>query len=191
MYARNAGNRTFTFDFAEGLIKNNLLFVDRETHSIWSQLESKAVSGAMLDTPLRVIPSMQTTWKHWREMHPNTKVMVVEDQKGFPYVYRNRQPGTPRPKTRPQKHDTSNLGLGLVVSGHAIYFPFRELSKATTPMDIEIADQTITVNYEKDAFTAWAEDANGRLLAGVLAYQNGWLDFFPESEIFQIASSQK
>jgi hypothetical protein len=34
VYARNARDKTLTFDFAEGLVKNNLLFVDRETNSI-------------------------------------------------------------------------------------------------------------------------------------------------------------
>lgn len=184
MYARKIGDKKFTFDFAEGLVKNNLLIVDRETNSIWSQLDSKAISGPMKDTPLEVVPSMQTTWKHWRELHPDTEVMFVEGEKGRAYIYRNWRPGTPRPKERPQEHDTSNLGLGLVVNNQAIYFPFEELAKTATPLELEIEGKKILVSYKEDALTAWANDANGNLLAGVLAYQNGWLNFFPDSEIF-------
>ncbi len=185
MYARETDGKTLTFDFAEGLIKNNLLFVDRETGSIWSQLDGKAVSGAMKNTRLEVIPSIQTTWAHWRKMHPDTQVMIQKNKEGRPYLYRNRRPGTPRPSKRPNSHDTSNLGLGLVLNGEAIYFPFPELSKVTTPIKMEIGKEIITVHYKAEAFTAWAEDEDGELLAGVLAYRNGWIDFYPNSEIFR------
>ncbi len=185
MYARKVKERELTFDFAEGLIKNNLLFVDRETGSIWSQLHGKAISGQLKDAPLKVLPSMQTTWKHWRGLHPDTKVMVVKGQHGYPYVYRSWRPGSPRPKKRPTQHDISALGLGLVVNGEAIYFPFTELAKTKTPMKMEVGGETISVHYKADAFTAWAENARGELLTGVLAYRHGWLDFFPKSRIFE------
>lgn len=191
MYAREIGSETFTFDFAEGLVKNNLLIVDRESNSIWSQLDNKAISGPMKDTPLEVIPSMQTTWKHWRELYSDTEVMFVEGEKGRAYIYRNWKPGTPRPKERPKEHDTSNLGLGVVVNNQALYFPFGELAKTATPLEMEIGGKSVVINYKNDALTAWAEDANGNLLAGVLAYQDGWLDFFPESEIFNSEISKK
>jgi hypothetical protein len=61
VYAREVAGKKLTFDFAEGLIKDNLLFVDRETHSIWSQLDNQAVSGEMKGAPLQVIASLQTT----------------------------------------------------------------------------------------------------------------------------------
>jgi len=111
-------------------------------------------------------------------LYPDTEVMFIEGEKGRDYIYRNWKPGMPRPKERPKEHDTSNLGLGLVVNNQAIYFPFVELAKTTTPLRLEIGGKKVAVNYENDALTAWAEDANGNLLAGVLAYQDGWLDFF-------------
>lgn len=191
MYARNTSKQTLTFDFAEGLVKNNLLIVDRETNSIWSQLDSKAISGPLKNTPLKIVPSIQTTWQHWRSMHPNTQVLMVRNSDGRPYLYRNWTPGLPRPKTRPKKHDTSNLGLGLVVNGQARYFPLQELDRVTVPLSIDMAGRRVTIHYKRDAFTAWAEDADGKLLTGVLAYENGWLDFFPNSEIFTVESSNR
>ena len=55
MYARRVGDRELTFDFAEGLLKNNLLVVDRETDSVWSQLHGKAVIGPLEGQPLTII----------------------------------------------------------------------------------------------------------------------------------------
>ena len=57
MYARRQGGRELTFDFAEGLVDNNLLVVDRETSSVWSQLAGRAIAGSMEGTPLTAVPA--------------------------------------------------------------------------------------------------------------------------------------
>lgn len=185
MYARRLGDRELTFDFAEGLIKNNLLFVDRESHSIWSQLDGKAIHGLLKETPLSVIPSLQTTWKHWREIHPDTRVWVIEGERGRPYLYRNWQPGTPRPKNLKKVHDTSTLGLGIVIGNTAMFFPFQVLDKIKGSLGFEVEGKELTIHYRKEALTAWAEDMEGRLLPAVIAYKEGWMRFHPNSEILR------
>ena len=190
MYARTSGEHELTFDFAMGLLNDNLLFVDRETRSIWSQLDGKAISGPLKNAPLKMIPALQTTWQHWRELHPKTRVLVMEEE-GRPYVYRNRRPGGPRPKKRQLTHDTSALGLALVLADKPVFFPFSELDKVKTPMRFTRGGATITINYRKDALTAWAEDQDGTLLPAVLAYSFGWKDFHPDTEIFSATSGVK
>ena len=190
MYARRVGDRELTFDFAAGLLEDNLLLVDRETDSIWSQLDSKAISGPLTGQALEVIPSLQTTWAHWIARHPGTRVMVIDGEEGRRYLYRNWVPGTPRPPKhkRPKKHDTRYLGLGLAFEGRAMFLPFRELRKVRRkdlPLRVDVGGRPVTVHYRKDAMTAWAEDAQGNLLSGVLAYDWGWKRFFPETEVFR------
>lgn len=180
MYARSIGEREFTFDFASGLIDDNLLVVDRETNSVWSQLAGKAVFGEMEGAPFTAMPSMQTTWKFWRELHPDTRVMVVEGREGRPYLYQDFTPGERR--QRAGEHDTSPVGLGLVVAGDAWYFPFPELEKASTPLAMTIGGQQVTIGYSSEGMTAWATDADGDILVTVIAYERGWNSFFPESQ---------
>jgi hypothetical protein len=184
VYARQVGKRELTFDFAQGLLRDNLVMVDRETSSVWSQLQGQAVSGSMQGTPLQAVPSMQTTWKFWRELHPDTKVLIVEGKEGRPYYYRVWHSGT-QPGQRPAQHDTSALGLGLVVGGKAMFFPLRELEKSATPLKVRLGGQEVTVHYRRDALTAWAVDAKGNLLLGVLAYEQGWKAFNPGSELYR------
>lgn len=191
MYARRAGGKEFTFDFADGLLRNNLVFVDRETSSVWSQLQGGAVSGPMTGTPLRVVPSVQTTWKFWRQTHPQTRVLIVEGEKGRPYLYRNRKPGTPGPKQRPTRHDTSALGLGLVVGGETMFFPFRELNRTATPLKLKLGGREVSIHYRRQALTAWAEEADGKLLPGVLAYEEGWLAFNPNSKVYRARAPRR
>lgn len=179
-----------TFDFAEGLMKNNLLMVDRETRSIWSQLHSKAIEGQMKGTPLKVLPAMQTTWKFWRETHPTTKVWIIKGQRGRPYYYRNLPRRSSKSRERHQYHDTSNLGLGLVIGSEPVFFPLPELDKMKTPLELEIEGTKVTIHYKKDALTAWARDADGELISTVMVYKDGWIDFYPDSQIFRAKDSK-
>lgn len=185
MYARTIDGRELTFDFAEGLIKDNLLIADRETNSVWSQLDGRAIHGPMNGTPLPVIASIQTTWKFWRLRHPGSLVMVVPGKEGYPYRYRSRRPGPPRPKERPQGHDTSVLGLGLTRGGETMFFPFAELEKTDTPLRLEMDGTEVAIHYDKGALTAWATDSAGNLLPGVLAYEFGWRDFNRDSGVYR------
>ena len=190
VYARKTGEKVLTFDFALGLLDDNLLIVDRETSSVWSQLHGKAISGPLDGTPLEIVPSIQTTWAHWRRLHPDTVVAVIEGEEGRPYLYRTWRPGDPRPATRPTTHDTSTLGLGLVVADEAIFFLLDELSGAPTlPLQIVVGGEPVVIHYESEAPTAWAETPGGQLLSGVLVYESGWRRFFPQTRVFTAPGS--
>jgi len=103
----------------------------------------------------------------------------------YPYLYRNRKPGRPRPATRPKAHDTSALGLGLVINDAALFFPFKELAKGEPSFEYDLGGQRITIHYNNAAPTAWAEDSSGKLLTGVLVYDANWQRFYPESKMFR------
>ena len=188
MYARGQGKNELTFDFAEGLIKNNLLMVDRETRSVWSQLHGRAVSGSREGQPLQALPAIQSTWGFWKKRHPDTRVMVDRNRPGRPYFYRTWVPGQPRPQERPAEHNISNLGLGLAVGSDAVFFPLWELSTAAKPFETVVGGQPVWIHFDLDGLTAWAEDNQERLLPGILAYQAGWLDFYPNSRVFEVGS---
>lgn len=182
MYARRQGGRELTFDFAEGLVDDNLLVVDRETSSVWSQLAGMAVSGEMEGTPLQAMPSQQTTWKFWRSQHPDTRVMVLPDTEGRPYLYQHVEPGERR--RREGDHDTATVGMGLVIGSEEWFFPLQALAAAETPLQMEIGGQPTTIHYDAEGLTAWALDADGNMLVTVLAYETGWRTFFPETAVF-------
>ena len=191
MYARKVDQQELTFDFAWGLKNNNLVFVDRETSSVWSQLTGGAVDGPLRGKPLQTLPMLQTTWAHWRDLHPQTRVMKHEPKEPGeprpPYRYTSRKVWEPLPEgeTPSEDHDTSTLGLGLVRGGKSVFYPFRELAKLDGPIRVTHDKETWTVHYKADAFTAWATGAHGALLPAVLAYESNWRDFQPESEFFR------
>ena len=76
MYGRNIEGRELTFEFAEGFLNDNLLFVDRETDSVWSQLHGKAIAGPLKDTPLPVLPTMQVTCSVLKVKNTNKRCCI-------------------------------------------------------------------------------------------------------------------
>lgn len=185
MYARTIEDKEYTFDFGDGLVEDNLLVVDRETRSVWSQLAGRAVSGPMEHTPLPSLPSLQTTWGYWKSRYPDTRVSVREETEGRPYVYNVFTPGEPRERNADLGHDVSTLGLGLVIGDEDWFFPLAELARTDKPLPRDIGGAPVTIHYAAEGVTAWAEDAEGKMLVTVLVYEPRWLAFYPESQIFR------
>ncbi len=182
MYARNDQGKELTFDFAEGLVKDNLLVVDRETSSVWSQLETRAISGPLKGHPLKTLPAIQTTWGLWLRLHPDTRVMTVPGRAGRLYHYRGSSPAAAKAAGG---QDISAIGLGLAFGGEALYLPLTELAKAKTPFSVELDGRKLLIHAEPQAYTAWATDEKGELVVGYLAYQKGWKRFHLETKVFQ------
>lgn len=59
------------------LYRSNKLMYDAKTHSLWNQFTGRPVVGELTGSgvQLKVLPLVTTTWKAWREQHPNTKVL--------------------------------------------------------------------------------------------------------------------
>ena len=69
-----------------GLLYNtNLIPYDRETDSNWSQILNESVNGNLLGKKADLIMLVETNWKTWKAMYPNTKVVGIST--GFSRTY--------------------------------------------------------------------------------------------------------
>lgn len=57
------------------LYKDALVMFDRETGTLWTQVDGKALRGPLLGSRLAEVPAVQTTWKAWKKLHPDTLVL--------------------------------------------------------------------------------------------------------------------
>ena len=60
----------------------NLVLVDRESGSYWSQLLARAICGPLEDEPLSIRPSSLARWGDWRRDHPDTDVLLPPPYSG-------------------------------------------------------------------------------------------------------------
>lgn len=57
------------------LYNSNLLMYDRKTDSLWSQALGEAVVGEMTGTELVHYPALTTSWREWKDAHPDSEVL--------------------------------------------------------------------------------------------------------------------
>ena len=63
---------------------------DRQTMTLWGNLTGEPVVGKLATSGLhlKVLPMTLTTWKEWKKLHPETKVLHLSDDYGKQWNYR-------------------------------------------------------------------------------------------------------
>lgn len=74
VYARRIEGRVLTFRVSGMLWRDSLVMRDRETGSLWSQVDGLAISGPMEGQRLQTVAATHTTWAAWRKEHPDSLV---------------------------------------------------------------------------------------------------------------------
>ncbi len=89
-FDRRVNGKTLLFDFY-GLYNGVVIMCERETESVFLQVAGRAIKGPMTGTTLKTQPLLDTTWKEWKKLHPNTLVMTPEND--FKKFYRDKGMG--------------------------------------------------------------------------------------------------
>jgi hypothetical protein len=75
VYDREVAGRVLEFGVSGKLADDDLVMYDRETDSEWKQSLGEAISGELEGESLRVLPSSVTTYRRFRETHPEGRVL--------------------------------------------------------------------------------------------------------------------
>ena len=185
------GNERLEFGVSGLLYNSDVLLYDRQTDSLWSQIEMAAISGAMKGTRLKAFPLTHTTWRDWVARYPDTE--VLSDQTGFPLDYRNDQY---RDYNRSGKlmfpvaaEDSrfrkKSLVLGLEIDGQYKAYPFSELNKTPKVFMDEFQGRRFEVRYDRKNKTASIYGEDGNELPSLISYWFAWYAFHPDTEVFE------
>lgn len=77
-------NKT-TFGVSGLLYNTNLIPYDRATGSNWSQILNEAVNGELMGNDAVLINMIETDWKTWKSLYPNSQVLSLDT--GFSRTY--------------------------------------------------------------------------------------------------------
>ncbi len=176
------------FDFGRGLIDNNLLIIDRKTHSVWNQLSCKSVKGDLEGERLNPIATVQSTWSFWVNKYPNTKILINRDTSDavFPqFVYQKPYyntwiPGEKYPESD-GSHKIKNIGLGIELQDSSAFFSFEKLFQETSPISYTMNNQELNIHFDQNGLTAWVTKSRGEMIPSTVVYNWAWHNFFPES----------
>jgi len=99
---------------------------DQQTHSLWNQFTGQPVVGSLTGSniQLKVRPVIITSWKQWRQRHPESKVLSLDT--GF------------------DRHYTPGNAYGGYFSSPDLMFPALVANKRYNPKDYVFALRTGT-----------------------------------------------
>ncbi|MFQ5355546.1 MAG: DUF3179 domain-containing protein [Mariprofundaceae bacterium] len=172
------------------LYQSDVLLYDKKTESLWSQLESKAITGKRLGEKLKTLPVLHTTWKYWFKKHPDTS--VLSRQTGYSRDY-NRDPyaGYESDKSIyfPVQHHDNRLHLktwviGLEMNGKTRAWPLDGLKK-TGGVHETWQGRNLHIRYQSAGNHAEITDkGSGRVLETITLYWFAWATFHPETGLY-------
>jgi hypothetical protein len=163
VYAREIGGQEFTFGVSGKLIRNVLVMYDRQTESLWSQLLGEAVEGEMIGTKLEFLPAWQTTWRQWKELHPNTQALKkgVFGGSRDPYegYYQSGSAGIIGETFSDDRLFTKEFVIGVELEEATIAYPFRVMADERVVND-NVDGQDILVTFDDQNATGVVFDRN-------------------------------
>jgi hypothetical protein len=78
VYERVVDGVTLDFGTSGKLYKSDLVMYDRQSHSLWAQMEGRAIVGQRAGTRLALVPANTLAFGDWRAAHPRGKVLSRE-----------------------------------------------------------------------------------------------------------------
>ena len=170
------GETPLTFEVF-GLLKGVLSMRDRETSSVWTHLDGKAIDGELAGARLDMIPMPQMTWAEWREAHPDT--LVLSRDTPFQDRYRVVRIGVFNPNEAVFGDDrlaSNDLVVGVELDGSFKGYPLEELSRAGGVVNDTLGGQPVLVVYDAEAQTglAYSSIVDGRALEFLNAGDGGF-----------------
>jgi hypothetical protein len=188
VFDRMLDGQVRSFGVSGLLYNSDLLLYDRESESLWSQIESTAVTGPASGTRLRVLRSELTTWARWKRAHPETTVLSLEtgherDYGRSPYQGYPDSDALYFPAPLDKRYHPKMPTLGVrLVSGAARGYPAAELVNAGGRVEERFEGRRIVVRYDPDdqVFEVEADDD----LEVIEGYWFAWSAFHPEASVF-------
>ena len=112
------------------LLRDSLVMYDRETDTLWTQVDGLGIRGALTGRALQAVPALHTTWKAWKALYPQSRVLRKRRGRGSAYESYNRNPNElgilGRRNTDPRLEGKARI-LGVRQDGAEIAFPVDEV----------------------------------------------------------------
>ncbi len=78
VFERRVDGAVLDFGTSGRLYKSDLVMYDRQSHSLWAQLEGRAIAGRRAGTWLRALPANTLAFQDWRAAHAAGRVLSRE-----------------------------------------------------------------------------------------------------------------
>lgn len=191
VFSAKAGDQQLEFGISGLLYNSDLLLYDRQSESLWSQLEMKAISGPLVNTPLELLPSYQLSWKDWKRRYPETKVM--SQNTGYSRDY-NREPYQGYStnnrllfavKNRDNRLENKDQVVGIALNGRFKAYPLKKLRKlGNNQFRDNIGDMTVQLEFVPESNSLIVTNEAKEVIPSTKLYWFAWYAFHPDTEVY-------
>ncbi len=176
-----------------GLLReSDLVFYDRRTKSLWQQVTGTAFAGPARGKRLPPVPVAVSTWRRWREAHPDTEVLTTDNARPAKPAYGDygssdqllfevtRRSAVLHPKT---------VVWGIEVGGGAVAVTESWLVWDSKPVAVEVAGARLQISgmpygSVRAVHVAAAEGAGEtRELVAHRMFWFAWYTFHPDTRL--------
>ncbi len=191
VFESNVEGQALTFGVSGLLYESDVLLYDRQTESLWSQILSKGVSGEMRGKPLHALPVTHTSWRAWRQSHPESEVLSRDtgSSRNYgqdPYIGYADSPRTMFPVVNqaPGPWHSKEWVLGFNIGDQYKAYPFIELrANSSSQIQDQLSGESFTVIWD-EANQSASIVRDGLLQPSITAFWFAWYAFHPETLIF-------
>ncbi len=174
-----------------GLLYNSaLVFYDRETETLWDQVEARGIVGPLTGETLEMVPVTMTRWSRWRAAHPDT--LVLSTDTGFALDYTNdayaAYRGTSRlmfpVNRRSKKLSPKTVVYGFEIDDDSIAYT-EDLLEKQQSYTHEIKGEPATVTMQNDGSVVLELSDSGVQHTPIRLFWFAWYTFHPETSLIQ------
>ncbi|MDQ6986362.1 MAG: DUF3179 domain-containing protein [Mariprofundaceae bacterium] len=170
------------------LYQSDVLLYDRKTETLWSQLMMRAVAGIRSGETLKTLPVTHTTWRAWRNLHPETTVLsrhtgYRRDYSRDPYAGYAQNPALIFPvRHQDERLHAKTWVIGVETAHAARAWKIDDIRKLGE-LNETWNGQKIVIRYQNEAVTI-RDQASGQQLNSVVLYWFAWAAFHPQTSLF-------
>ncbi len=192
VYDATFNGKAHKFGVSGLLYNSDVLLYDRETETLWSQILSEGISGKLVGSKLKIIPSSHTSWEDWKTKYPDTEVLSTDTGSSRNY---NRSPYAGYDKGREtyfplafrsQKYHPKERVIGISIDGKHKVYPFTELAKIKSgKLTDELSGKKLQLNFDAENRDGVIKDNRGKILPSINTFWFAWYAFHPDTEIYK------
>ncbi len=188
-WKRSVGGRTLRFGISGLLYNSGFLLYDRETQSLWSQFDGRAIAGPLAGKQLEAVSLRQEDFAAWLAREPKTKILIPAEPNHFDYnesayaKYAEEDDVAFPLEGRDRRFHAKELVVGVVADGKARAYLASLVTKNGGRVEDEIGGRKIAVRYDPARGVFEWEVPPG--VAVTEAYWFAWKAFHPDTEIWK------
>jgi hypothetical protein len=161
------------------LYRSDLVMYDRQTHSLWAQMEGRAVVGTKAGTRLRLVPAATLAYDEWKAAHPGGKVLSRDTGHRRPYGA-NPYVGYDEPTARPflfsgqpdPRRPPKERVVGVTVGAESRAYPWTLLAQRGVLHD-RLGGEPLVIFYRPGTLSALdaGQIAQSRAIGATAVYR--------------------